>query len=107
MRAGYQVMQDPDAYQLAGLRIWNVVTKSPMTLCSVHVNFTMKLQVQIHDTFFLFGVRSTCRGVLCSAMDGDEESTSLRGLRLKWQKLSHGIPLMLSLMKNMWMAILM
>ena len=51
----------------------------------------MKLQLQIHDTFFLFGVRSTCRGVLCSAMDGDEESTSLRGLRLKWQKLSHGI----------------
>ena len=38
VRAGYQVLQDPDAYQLAGLRIWNVVTKSPMTLCSVHVN---------------------------------------------------------------------
>ena len=31
------------------------------------------------------------RGFLCSAMDGDEESTSLRGLRRKWQKLSHGV----------------
>ena len=35
-----------------------------MTLCSVHVNFTMKLQLQIHDTFFLFGVHSTCPALL-------------------------------------------
>ena len=33
------------------------------------------------------------RGFLCSAMDGDEESTSLRGLRRKCQKLSHGVPI--------------